>query len=96
MAMRHRCPASLAAFRLAAQTRHLGPPLVYLQAESGDLNTLVHMWAYESAADRAQKRAVMATDPEWQNYLRLNYDSGFLLEQRNSLMVPTSFAPIKR
>jgi hypothetical protein len=81
---------------LAAQTRHLGPPLVYLQAESGDLNTLVHMWAYESAADRAQKRAVMASDPEWQNYLKLNYDSGFLLDQRNSLMVPTSFAPIKR
>jgi hypothetical protein len=78
------------------QTRHLGPPLAYLQAESGDLNTLVHLWAYEDAADRAQKRAVMMSDPEWQNYMKLNAEAGFLVDQRNSLMVPTSFAPIKR
>jgi hypothetical protein len=27
----------------AAQTRHLGQPLAYLYAESGDLNTIVHI-----------------------------------------------------
>ena len=35
-------------------------------------------------------------DPEWQNYMKLNAEAGFLVDQRNSLMVPTSFAPIKR
>lgn len=81
---------------MAAQTRHLGQPVAYMFAESGELNTLVHMWAYDDAADRAHRRAAMMADPEWQNYMRLNAEAGFLLEQRTCLMIPTSFAPIKR
>ena len=80
----------------AAQTRHLGQPLAYLYAESGDLNTIVHIWAYEDAADRAKRRAAMAADPEWQNYLRLSAEAGYLQEQTTKLMIPTKFAPIKR
>ena len=38
---------------MAAQTRHLGQPLAYLFSETGELDTLVHLWAYEDAADRA-------------------------------------------
>jgi hypothetical protein len=80
----------------AAQTRHLGKPLGYLYAESGDLNTIVHMWTYDDAADRTRKRAAMQADPEWQNYLKEMWGSGFLLEQNNRLMLPASFAPITR
>ena len=80
----------------ASQLRHLGPPVAYLQAESGDLNTLVHLWAFEDAGDRARKRAAMMSDPEWQNYLKLADEAGYLVDQRNSLMMPASFAPIKR
>ena len=80
----------------AAQTRHLGQPLAYLYAESGDLNTIVHIWAYEDAADRAKRRAAMAADPEWQNYLRLSAEAGYLQEQTTKLMIPAKFAPIKR
>lgn len=81
---------------LAAQTRHLGQPIAYMFAESGDVNTIVHIWAYEDAADRAARRAKMAADPEWQNYLRLNAEAGYLLEQHTSLMIPAKFAPLKR
>ena len=81
---------------LAAQTRHLGPPLAYLHGESRDLNALVHLWVFEDVADRARKRAAMMADPEWQTYLKLADEAGFLVDQRNSLMVPASFAPIKR
>ena len=42
---------------LAAQIRHLGAPLAYLHAESGDLNTIVHLWTFEDAADRIRRRA---------------------------------------
>ena len=42
---------------LAAQVRHLGPPLAYLIGESGELNTIVHIWVYEDAADRARNGA---------------------------------------
>ena len=81
---------------LAAQTRHLGPPLAYLHGESGDINALVHLWVFEDVADRARKRAAMMADPEWQTYLKLADEAGYLVDQRNSLMVPASFAPIKR
>jgi len=78
----------------AAQSRHLGKPFAYLFTESGEVNTLVHMWLYEDVADRAKKRATMAADPEWQNYLRLNNEAGYVVSQQNNLMLPTRFAPI--
>ena len=40
-----------------AQTRHLGQPIAYMFAETGDVNTVVHNWAYEDAADRAKRRS---------------------------------------
>ena len=42
---------------LATQTRHLGQPVAYMFAESGDVNTIVHIWAYEDAGDREATRA---------------------------------------
>jgi hypothetical protein len=80
----------------AAQVRHFGPPLAYLQSESGELNMLVHLWAYDDIVDRAKKRAAIMTDPEWRNYLKLSHEAGYLVEQKNNLMVPASFAPLKR
>ena len=70
-------------------------PLAYLYGESGDINTLVHLWVFKDAADRASKRAAMASDPEWRTYLKLAEEADFLIDQHNSLMVPASFAPIK-
>ncbi len=83
-------------FGFPAQVRHLGQPIAYLQAESGDLNTLVHMWAYESAADREQRRAKMMQDPDWKTYLQKNGELGALQAQKTCLMVPVGFVPLKR
>ncbi len=81
---------------MAAQKRHLGEPLAYMITETGTLNTYVHIWVYEDAADRAKKRAAMMADPEWQNFLRLSAEAGYLLKQENSLMTPAPFFPVKR
>lgn len=78
------------------QVKHIGQPIAYLMAESGDLNKLVHLWAYESAADREQRRAAMMKDPDWQVYLKESAAAGCLDEQKTSLMVPVGFAPLKR
>jgi hypothetical protein len=80
----------------AAQSRHLGQPVAYMFAETGDVNTVVHNWAYEDAADRTRRRAAMFADPEWQVYLQKLNESGLLLEQKTSIMIPTGFCPIKR
>jgi hypothetical protein len=78
------------------QLKHIGNPLCYLQAESGELNTLLHLWVYESAAEREQKRAAMAKDPDWKKYLDASSQAGCLAAQRTTLMTPVSFAPLKR
>jgi hypothetical protein len=80
----------------AAQTKHLGKPVAYMFAESGELNTLVHIWAYEDAADRVKRRAAMQADPAWKEYLKRNAEAGYLLEQTTKLMIPAKFAPIVR
>ncbi len=83
-------------FGMTAQKRHLGEPLAYLVTESGEINTFVHIWVYQDAADRAAKRAAMQADPEWQAYVSKNAEAGYLIKQVNKLMTPAPFAPIKR
>jgi hypothetical protein len=82
-------------YGLKAQKRHLGEPLAYLVAESGELNTYVHIWVYKDAADRAAKRAAMQADPEWQVFMRKGLEAGYLIKQENKLMTPAPFAPVK-
>ena len=80
---------------LTPQKRHLGEPLAYLITESGEVNTFIHIWVYKDAADRASKRAAMAADPEWQSYLQKTAEAGYLIGQKNNLMIPADFAPIR-
>jgi hypothetical protein len=75
------------------QLRYMGEPHYYLVAESGGLNTLVHGWIYESAADREQKRARMMQDPDWKHFMVENGKAGNIIEQHTSLMTPAPFAP---
>ena len=83
-------------YGLAVQTRHLGEPLAYLVTETGPLNTYVHLWVYEDAADRARKRAMLFADPEWLDYMARSAEAGLLEKQETKLMTPASFAPLKR
>ena len=78
-------------FGRAAQVRHLGEPLAWLIAETGELNTFVHIWGYRDAADRATRRAAMAADPDWQAYLAKSGAAGYLVEQRTQLMTAAPF-----
>jgi hypothetical protein len=57
------------------------------------MNTLVHMWVYESAADRENRRAAQAADPAWKVYLEENVKAGYIVNQRTSLMTPVKFCP---
>lgn len=49
----------------AIQSAHLGQPVIYAATETGDVNSYVHVWAYDSANDREAKRAALQGDPEW-------------------------------
>ena len=80
----------------ATQTKHLGQPVAYMYGESGDVNTIVHLWAYEDVADRAKRRAAMWADPDWLVYVKKLNESGYLTAQNTSLMIPAKFTTIKR
>jgi hypothetical protein len=83
-------------YGLETQIKYCGEPIAYLSAESGDLNTLVHLWAFKDAGDRAERRAAMTKEPAWHVYIQKNAENGYIVDQRTSLMVPARFAPIKR
>lgn len=41
----------------------------YVSNDIGPLNQVVHMWAYESLADREARRGRLAADPAWPRFL---------------------------
>jgi hypothetical protein len=78
---------------LGLQKRHLGEFLGYFVAETGNLNQVFFLWGYAGLDDRAERRARMAEDPEWQAYLQKVVP--LLVSQENRLMRPTDFSPIR-
>ncbi len=75
----------------AVQKKHLGEPVAYMQTETGNVNSFMHIWLYADAADRSQRRAELMKDAAWHNYLQKSVEAGYLISQENQLMVPTSF-----
>jgi len=59
----------------------------------GDLSTYTHMWAYEDFADREERRARLAADERWKDFLPKILP--LIHTQRNRIMVPTSYSPLR-
>ncbi len=76
------------------QVKHLGEPVGYFMSEVGMQNQVVHIWKYESMADREKKRAAMQADPAWQAYLKKSAEAGYMHHQENKIMKSTSFSPL--
>jgi hypothetical protein len=54
---------------LAVQRRILGRLVGYYTTEIGELNQVVHLWAYQDLNERAQRRAVLLADPTFSAYV---------------------------
>ena len=76
---------------LPVQIKHLGRLLGSFISEIGPLNQVVHIWVYDSLADRERRRAAMAADPAWQAFKKTN--RGTFVAQDVKVMVGTSFCP---
>jgi NIPSNAP protein len=74
------------AVALPIMRRHLGEPLAYYTTESPELNQFVHLWRYETLADRERRRAAMYADPEWLAYRHETGEQGWVLHQCNRLL----------
>ena len=75
----------------AAQSKHLGKPVLYGTTEVGDVNTYVHVWAYKDLAERTAKRAGLWTDPDWLAYVKKSGELGALIKQTNMILVAPAF-----
>lgn len=78
---------------LPIQREVLGNLVGFFQTEIGPLNSVVHIWAYESLDDRARRRAVLAAHPGWPAYLKANLH--LLVSQQNRILTPVSFSPLQ-
>ena len=61
--------------------------------EFGELNQVVHLWAFEDLNQRAEQRARFSKDPDLAGILpRLR---SLELHQENKILMPAQFSPLK-
>jgi hypothetical protein len=78
---------------IALQEEHLGGLVGAFTVEIGAPSTYVHLWRYESLADREERRARLQVDERWQAFLARIQP--LIHTQQNRILVPTSFSPIR-
>jgi hypothetical protein len=71
-------------FGMKVQLKHLPYMVGYYVTESGPLNLVVHMWAYDDLNQRDKCRAAMQADPDWKVYLAKNRP--FMVSQDTRIM----------
>ncbi len=61
--------------------------------ESGTLNSVVFIWAYDDFAQRTARRAKMGQDPDWQAAVTVILP--YLVHQESYFLTPAAFSPVK-
>jgi hypothetical protein len=78
---------------LPVQAPILGNLLMAMHTEIGPLNSFIHLWGYESYADRDKRRAELAAHPEWPKYLKEALP--LLKQMQNKVCIAAPFSQIK-
>ena len=71
----------------------LGNQIGFFYTEFGDLNKVVHLYGYESFEDRDKRRAVLAKNKDFLNYITKVDD--IIVHMKNEILLPTEFSKIK-
>lgn len=79
---------------LPLQKKYLGHLVGFFVSEIGPLNQVVHLWAFDSLAERERRRAAMEQDPGWPAYLDAARELDVILEQETKLMRSVAFSPV--
>ncbi len=74
---------------LEVQKRILGRMVGYYSTELGELNQIVHLWAYQDLNERAERRTALMQDPQWLAYVAKMMP--LLQRQESCILSPTSF-----
>ncbi len=74
---------------LEVQKRILGHLVGYYAVEVGELNKVVHLWAYDSLDERAKRRAELWANADWLAYVA---EIGpLVVDQANQILTPAPF-----
>jgi hypothetical protein len=71
--------------------QYCGRLLGYYVSDSGELNQVIHLWAYDSVEDRERRRAALYLDARWTAFLDAALP--LMLRQESRLLKPTRFSP---
>lgn len=77
---------------IAIQRGHLGQLVGYFFSDIGPLNEIVHVWAYADLNDRDARRAKLAADPRWQDFLPKI--QALIEVMENKILKPAAFSPL--
>jgi len=78
---------------ISIQEEILGNLLGWFTVDVGELSSIVSLWGYEGHGERERRRAALQADPRWQAFL--SKIQPLIHTQRNRIMVPTPFSPIR-
>jgi len=79
---------------LSLQRKYLGNLVGFFVSEVGPLNQVVHLWAFDSLAERERRRKAMEEDPGWQAYVDALRGLDVILQQETKILRSVSFSPV--
>jgi len=75
------------------QKGHLGNLIAVFTTDIGALSTYTSLWAYDTFAEREERRARLQADEQWKTFLAKIQP--LIHTQHNRILVPTSFSPLQ-
>src|SRR5262249_31336148 len=82
-------------YALPLQLKYLGNLIGFFQTEIGTLNQVIHIWGFADLNERTRRRAEMAKDPAWQEFLRRNEELGALVHQGSKIVLRVKCSPLQ-
>ncbi|MEO6273252.1 MAG: NIPSNAP family protein [Rhodoferax sp.] len=74
---------------LAIQQRILGRMVGYYRTELGELNQVVHLWAYTTLLERQERRAALLDNSQFKLYVQKMLP--LLVRQESQILTPAPF-----
>ncbi len=71
----------------------LGNLIGVFTTEIGTLNQIIHLWGYDSLAERDRRRGELAANKDWPKYLKKAV--GLIERMETQILVPAPYSPIK-
>jgi hypothetical protein len=79
---------------LPLQKKYLGHLIGFFVSELGPLNQVVHLWGFDSLAERESRRKQMEADPGWTLYRDALRELDVIVEQETRILKSVPFSPL--